>query len=258
MTLRKRLQTDFLPPLVSIISLVAIWQFAVTYLSLPAYLLPSPGEIGDRLYVGLIGGRLWGDILATMTAIAGGYLIGCPLGILAACVLSEFRLMEKAFFPLLVGLQSIPKVALAPIIIVWAGFGLESKVILVALMCFFPVFINTFAGLKSYNTDLADMFKVFGASKWRIFLRIKVPSSLTHVFAGLQISVVLAVLGTVLSEMIAAQRGLGYVIQSSTMTFDIPLMFACAVILAVIGVTLTRLLMLAQYAVVFWERGNSN
>lgn len=250
---------EYLPTVIAVTAIIFLWQFSTSVFDIPAYLIPKPLDIGRSLYFGLATGRLWPDIAATLTGMLGGYLIGCPLGLLAAALLSEFKIWERAFYPLLVALQSIPKVALAPVIIVWFGFGIESKVVLVALMCFFPTFINGFAGLKSYNRDLADMFRAFGAHRWRIFGEVKAPSAIRHVFAGLQISIVLALLGTVLSEMVAARRGLGYVIQSSSTTFDIPMMFACTVILAFIGVTFTRLLLAAQYALIFWERdANAN
>lgn len=250
----RRFTTEVLPPVLTIALILLLWQYGAWMLNLPSYLVPTPLDVGAALNRGLVGGSLWPHIAATVQAMLGGFFLGCPLGIIAASLLAESRMLERCFYPVFVALQSIPKVALAPIIIVWVGFGISSKVILVALMCFFPTFINTFSGLKSYNADLADMFKVFGASRWRTFFRIKLPSATRHIFAGLQISAVMAMLGTVLSEMIAAQRGLGYVIQNSSLTFDIPMMFACAAILAVIGVAVTRGFLVLQRELVFWER----
>lgn len=251
-----RVVQEVWPSLAAFAFLVVVWQYGTIHFDVPSYLIPKPSDIGQSLYKGLVGGMLWPHVWATMKGMFGGFLIGAPLGLLAAALLSEYRIAERAFYPLLVAFQSIPKVALAPVVIVWFGFGLESKVVLVALMCFFPSFINGFSGLRSFNRDLADMFRVFGASRLKIFRRVKLPAALPHMFAGFQISMVLAVLGTVLSEMIAAQRGLGHVIQSSSVNFDMPMMFACTVVLAVIGVSTTRLLMLAQARIVFWERGS--
>lgn len=243
-------------PLVTVIILLIVWQGATTYFQVPKYLIPKPSEIAEALYRGLVGMSLLPHILATLKGMLGGYFLGVPIGLVVAALLSEYRFLEKAFYPILVAFQSIPKVALAPVIIVWFGFGLESKIVLVALMTFFPLFINTFAGLKSYNRDLEDMFKVFGASRWRIFYKVKVPTALSHIFAGLQTTVILAMLGTVISEMISAERGLGFYIQSSMFTFDVPMMFACTIILAVIGVIAMQLVVAARRATIFWDRGS--
>lgn len=241
-------------PLVTIIVILILWQGAATYFEVPRYLVPKPTEIAQSLHKGLSGLQLLPHIIATLKGMLGGYALGCPIGLVVAALLSEYRFLEKAFYPILVAFQSIPKVALAPVIIVWFGFGLESKIVLVALMTFFPLFINTFAGLRSYNRDLEDMFRVFGASRWRIFYKVKLPSAASHIFAGLQTTVILAMLGTVISEMISAEKGLGFFIQASMFTFDVPMMFACTIILAVIGVIAMQLVIAARRATIFWER----
>lgn len=124
-------------PLVTVMILLVVWQLAATYSEVPSYLVPKPTEIASALYRGLFGMQLWPHILATLKGMFGGYFLGCPIGLVVAALLSEYRLIEKAFHPILVAFQSIPKVALAPVVIVWFGFGIESKIVLVALMTFF-------------------------------------------------------------------------------------------------------------------------
>ncbi|MBX3518642.1 MAG: ABC transporter permease [Xanthobacteraceae bacterium] len=244
---------NLLLPIATIAILVLIWHFGIKIFQVPAYLVPPPGAVLEALQRGLIGGTLWPHIVATVTAIISGYLVGCIMALLLSALISEFDVLERAVYPVIVAFQSIPKVALAPILVVWFGFDLGSKVVMVALICFFPCFVNTSIGLKSYNPELIDLYRAMGASRWQIFWRVKVPSAAGHIFAGLQISVVLALLGTVVAELVASRRGLGHVIAAAGLDFDVAMMFACVVILATIGVLASQLIQLIHRRVVFWE-----
>lgn len=249
---RERL-VNILLPLTTVAILIFVWHFGIKLFEVPSYLVPSPAAVLHALQRGLIGGALWPHILATLTAIVTGYLVGCSMALLISALVSEFDVLERAVYPVVVGFQSIPKVALAPILVVWFGFDLGSKVAMVALICFFPCFVNAVIGLKSYSPDLIDLYRAFGASRWQIFWRVKVPSAAGHIFAGLQISVILALLGTVVAELVASRRGLGHVIAAAGLDFDVALMFACVVILATMGVLASQLILFIHRRVVFWE-----
>lgn len=249
---RERL-INMLLPLATVAILILVWHYGIKLFQVPAYLVPSPVAVLEALDRGLIGGSLWPHILATLTAIVSGYLVGCTMALLLSALVSEFELLERAVYPVVVGFQSIPKVALAPILVVWFGFDLGSKVVMVALICFFPCFVNAVIGLKSYNPDLIDLYRAFGASRWQVFWRVKVPSAAGHIFAGLQISVILALLGTVVAELVASRRGLGHVIAAAGLDFDVAMMFACVVILATIGVLASQLILFIHRRIVFWE-----
>jgi NitT/TauT family transport system permease protein len=171
-----------------------------------------------------------------------------------ATAVSEYILVERAFYPLIVAFQSMPKVALAPIIIVWFGFEIESKIVMVALICFFPCFVNAVVGLKSCNPNLIDLYRAFGASRLQILFSVKWPSALSAVFAGLEISIVLALLGAVVAELVASRRGLGHVIEASTVDFNVAMMFACVIILAAIGVIGTQIITWLRRRIAFWDR----
>lgn len=249
---RERL-INVLLPLATVAILILVWHFGIKIFQVPAYLVPSPESVLHALRRGLIGGTLWPHIGATLTAILTGYLVGCTMALLLAALVSEFDLLERAVYPVVVGFQSIPKVALAPILVVWFGFDLGSKVAMVSLICFFPCFVNAIIGLKSYSPELIDLYRAFGASRWQIFWRVKVPSAAGHIFAGLQISVILALLGTVVAELVASRRGLGHVIAAAGLDFDVAMMFACVVILATIGVLASQLILFIHKRIVFWE-----
>jgi NitT/TauT family transport system permease protein len=154
-----------------------------------------------------------------------------------------------------VAFQSMPKVALAPLLLVWFGFDLTSKVVMVALVCFFPMFINTVVGLKSTSPALIDLMNAFSASRLHILVRIKVPSAAGHLFAGLQIAVVMGLIGAVVAEFVSSTRGLGYLISASAGTMDTSVMFAGLVSLAALGVGASALVQMVHRRVVFWERG---
>ena len=160
---------NVLIPTVTAALFILIWQVGVRYLSVPSYLIPTPSAVIVMLWQGLIGGALWPDIGATISAIALGYIVGCALAFVCAGAVSEFPLLDRAFYPLIVAFQSVPKVALAPVIVVWFGFDLNSKIVLIALICFFPCFVNTVIGLKACPPDLIDLYRAFGAKRSQIF-----------------------------------------------------------------------------------------
>ena len=176
--MRNRALNSILLPAATAILFLVVWQVGVRFLSVPAYLIPTPLAVLGMLWTGLAGGNLWPDIGATVSAIAVGYVVGCALAFVAASVVGEFPLLDRALYPLIVAFQSVPKVALAPVIVVWFGFDLGSKVVLIALICFFPCFVNTVIGLKSCPPDLIDLYRAFGASRNQIFWSIKLPSAL--------------------------------------------------------------------------------
>ncbi len=240
-------------PLITAVVLLTLWSLSVRVFEIPDYLIPSPGAVLTTLKAGYIDGQYWPHFLFTLTNTAVGYALGCGLALLLGAIVAESRTFERFFFPYIVALQATPKVAIAPLILVWFGYGMASKVVLIALMTFFPVFINTITGLRQTNPALLDLMRVCSASRMHVFLNVKLPSAAGHLFAGLQISVVLALIGAVVSEFVSSSKGLGYLIQSATINLDVATMFACIFSLIVIGVTSTRLIGLLHQKLVFWE-----
>ena len=230
-----------------------LWDLTVRLFKVPAYLVPSPLSVGGALIEGLAYGTFYPHIVATLYAVVAGYFIGCFLAVLVGALLAEIPLLERALMPYIVALQSMPKVALAPLIIVWFGFGISSKIVLVALICFFPVFINTLVGIRSVNPDIVNLYRAFRASRWTILLNVKLPAAASSIFAGLQISVAMALIGAVVGEFIASKAGLGNLLQASSMTMDVATMFAVVIVLAAIGVIGNQILQYLHRKVVFWE-----
>jgi NitT/TauT family transport system permease protein len=254
MSMREGRLGNILLPLGTTVLFLVIWHHGVSWFDVPSYLIPTPLSVLLALKRGLLDGVLWPHIWATTAALLIGYVVGCASAILLAVLVSESSFLERAFYPLIVAFQSVPKVALAPIIIVWFGFELESKVVMVALICFFPCFVNALVGLKSCNPNLIDLYRAFGASRMQILFSVKLPSATSSIFAGLEISIVMALLGAVMSELVASSRGLGHVIEASSVDFNVAMMFACVIILAAIGVIASQIILAVHRRVAFWDR----
>ncbi|MGE0340988.1 MAG: ABC transporter permease [Xanthobacteraceae bacterium] len=250
--MKKRIGSMIVPT-VAVITFFVLWHYAVTWFQVPSYLLPTPKTVIEAFVDGYSSGRYLPHLLATLTEMVLGYLIGCTIALIMGALVAEWNLLERIVYPFVVALQSVPKVALAPLLIVWFGFGLSSKVVLVALICFFPVFINSTTGFKSSDPNLLRLYRAYKASRKTIFLNVKLPSAAESIFAGLQIAVVLALIGAVVGEFISARAGLGFLIQSSTLNFDVSTMFAAIVSLSIIGVTFTFVLRKLQNLIVHWK-----
>lgn len=248
--------TAFLYPLISLAALVLAWHFAIEIFTIPDYLLPPPASVFSALYHGLISGELWPHIATTLGETLSGYVIGCGLAVLMGALLAESRTFERFFYPLLIGLQAMPKVALGPIILVWFGFGMASKVVLVALVCFFPLFVNTVNGIKRTDPELLDACRAFSASRLYLLLHVKLPAASGEIFSGLQIGVSLALIGAVVGEFLSAQEGLGYLIASASVSMSLATMFSGVLLLAIIGLTGSLIMRTVHRRVVFWEAGS--
>ncbi len=241
------------PPLATLGVVVFAWWAAVRGLHMEAYLLPAPGAVARAIYDGFADGSFWPHIAATVEASAIGFAVGSAIAVALGVALAEQPIFERFLFPLIVALQAMPKVALAPLILVWCGFGLESKVVLIVLICFFPLFVNVVVGIRSADPDLIDLCRASCASRWYIFRNVKLPSAAGNIFAGLQIGASLALIGAVVGEFVSAQRGLGYLIASSMVNMSVATMFAGAILLALIGIAATAAVRWVHARVVFWE-----
>jgi NitT/TauT family transport system permease protein len=246
--------SSILYPIISLVFLLTIWQTSIAFFHIPDFILPAPLAVLQQLKVGYIDGQYWPHFAFTLRSTLTGYFFGCVSAIVVGTMLAESRTFEKFVYPYIIALQSMPKVALAPLIIVWFGYGLLSKVIMVALMCFFPLFVNTVIGIRQADPELLRMMRAFSAPRWLIFFRIKLFAAASHIFAGLQISVVLSLIGAVVSEFIASTKGIGWLIQSSMADFNTAQMFAALFSLVAIGLVGTRLLQFAHDRCVFWDR----
>ncbi len=219
--------------LLSLLMLLLIWQFGTMIFKTPPYLLPSPVDIGFKIV------KDWKLLLlhsgVTTFEIVTGFIISVLIGLPLAILVTYSPMFDKAIYPLIVGSQTIPKVALAPLMLAWLGFGYAPKILITALVAFFPIVINSVVGLRSAPPQMLHLARSMGASSWQIFFRFRLPQALPNIFAGMKLAVVLAVIGAIVAEFVGADAGLGYVIITAGSSFDIPRQFAAIVVLSVIG-----------------------
>jgi NitT/TauT family transport system permease protein len=215
--------------------LLAGWQVAIVALRLPDYLLPGPAAVAAALWQGWVEGALHLHALYTLAATALGFVAGAAAGLVLGALVAELRPLALAIYPLVIATQSMPTVAIAPLLVVYLGVGLGSKIATVGLLCFFPVFVNTVAGLRAAAPALLDLYRAHGASGWRLFRDVKLPGAVDSIMAGVQVAVVLAFVGCIVSEFVAATHGLGYVIRALASDLNVALMFAAIISLGVLG-----------------------
>lgn len=239
-----------------LVGFLAVWEAVVVLGEIPPFIVPAPSAIVVRMYKIVLDGILWSHTLVTLSAILMGLAIGVLTGLLFGAAVALVPTIEILVYPYLVAIQTLPKVAIAPLLIIWFGYGITSKVIITALVAFFPMLVNVMTGFHSADRDQLDMMRAFGASRWKTFIHLRLPNALPMIFAGLEIAVVFAVIGAVVGEFVGAQAGLGYMITVWNFNLDVAGVFTILVILSLIGMSLHGIVKFASRRTVFWiDRG---
>jgi ABC-type nitrate/sulfonate/bicarbonate transport system permease component len=216
--------------------LLVAWQVAVTALEVSDFILPAPLailQVTVRFFPQLVR-HTW----TTTSEILLGFAIGNAVAVLMAVAIVNSRLVERTLYPLIIASQTIPKVAVAPLFLIWFGSGLTPKVVITAIVCFFPTVVNTVQGLRAADERAIDLLRLVAASRRQVFVKLQFPSALPYFFAGLKISVALAVIGAIIGEWVGANSGLGYLIMYSTQTLRTDLMFAALLVVSALGIAL--------------------
>src|SRR5690349_21536227 len=229
-------RAGWIRPIILLVLIIVLWDLAIRVFHIPPYQIPSPADVLKAL---------WGDwphLLAeawpTTYATLWGFALSALFGIPVAMLIAGSRTVESYVYPLLVFSQSIPKIAIAPLLVVWFGFDILPKVISAFLLGFFPVVVSAVQGFKSVDPDMVDLARAMQGSRFQVFRAVNLPHALPAIFSGLKVSITLAVVGAVVGEFVGSNSGIGYVMQRSIGTFDLPTMFAALVILALLGVIL--------------------
>lgn len=238
-------------PVALLLACLAAWWVITATKLVAAYLVPSPARtlkvMGDK--PGYIGHHAWVTTYETLL----GFVIATVVGVLAAVVMVYSSSIEKTLYPVLLFAQVIPKVAIAPLLVVWFGFGLAPKVVVAVLIAFFPVVISMVTGLKAVDPEMIQLSATMGAGPLRTFAKIRFPASLPYLFSGLKVAVTLAVTGAVVGEFVGANEGLGYVIQQANGNLDTPMLFAGLLVMSLIGVVLFVLVEFAEKLLLPWH-----
>jgi NitT/TauT family transport system permease protein len=248
---KQTLNSKWLRPLLLIVILVAAWDLTIRIFKIPPYLVPTPAAIFQQISAQWP--MLLQESVPTLNATLGGFALSVAIGVPIAMLVAYSPLVESYLYPLVVFSQSIPKVAIAPLFVVWFGFGLFPRILVAFLLGFFPVVVSTVMGFKSVERDLIDLARSMGSPPLKMFYKILLPHALPAIFSSMKVSITLAVVGAVVGEFVGANSGLGYVLQRANGNFDQPLIFSALVVLSVIGSLLFIVLDVLERFAVPWH-----
>lgn len=249
---RLRAVVGFLLPLATLALLVVAWELATRLFDWPVWLVPGP----DDVWQALVDNRslLPRHFRVTLVETLGGFALAIAVGVPLAVAIASSRFLERTIYPLLLGLNAVPKIAIAPILVLWMGFGYGPKIVVTFLLCLFPIVISTATGLKATPPELVELVRSLGASPAEVFRRVRFPWALPHIFVGLKVAISLAVIGAVIGEFVGAEAGLGHVIIASGSNVDTSLAFGAMVLLGVLSIALFYALVGLERILVPWAR----
>lgn len=238
-------------PLIVFALLFALWEFAVHLTGIKEYLLPPPSKVWSEFlkrYPTVMDGAL-----ITTQEIIAGYLLAVVVSIPLALSVAYSRFIETAIYPVVVFLQIIPKIAIAPLFIIWFGFGFTPKLLLVFLLSFFPIVVASIAGFKSVDPEIMDFARTTGAGGWKMFFKIRLPQALPDIFTGLKVGAALSATAAVVAEFVASDRGLGYLLLQYNGNLETPMVFAIIVLLSLIGLTVYYVVEIVERIAIPWH-----
>jgi NitT/TauT family transport system permease protein len=237
----------------SILIAIVLWQLVVVVFKLPAFILPHPKQVGERLILALQTGQLMRHLLVTLFEVVLGLLTGSMLAILIGYMLAKSPVVERLISPYLVASQSIPIVAIAPLLVIWFGPGLFSKVLICTLIVFFPVLINTVVGLREVPQELHDLMHTLHASNWQVIRHLEIPAALPIFLGGLRVGATLSVIGAIVGELVGSDRGLGFLINVGRGQYDTALVFVGVLTLIFMASGLYGIVLLIESRVLAWQ-----
>jgi NitT/TauT family transport system permease protein len=246
---RLRSTAESLAAPVLTVAILLLWQFGVEIAGISEFVLPTPWSIVRRIFVDYR--LLLTSSLVTALEVIAGFALATVIGVVTAFAIFYSRLFERAVYPILVALQTIPKVALAPLLVLYLGYDFAPKCFLAFLLGYFPIVIATVVGLQALETEMVSLARSMGANELQIFCKIRLPAALPSIFGGLKVGISLAVIGAIIGEYVAAERGLGYLQLQASSQFDTTLSFAAVAVIALLGVLLFAAVEFTERRVVF-------
>lgn len=238
-------------PAVTLVLLLVLWELADLVFDFNRLIMPSPSEIGDALFK--YRERLLRETGITMLESVLGFFLGCGIAYILAICFVRSQTVKQAIYPYAIALKSTPLIAIAPLLVLWFGNGMFSKVVMSALVAFFPVLVNSVRGLTAIDAEALDLMRSLSASWWQILYKIRIPNSMGYLFSSLKIASSLAVVGAVIGEFTGASGGIGHLINTSSYNFNTPLMFAGIIMISVGGILFFGIVAFLEQKIVFWE-----
>lgn len=244
---------EVLPPILLIAALIICWEVASIAFKVPEFLLPKPSRIAEVIV--LRHAVLWKNLLITLEEVLLGLVVGFLGGFGLALIMFFSPVMRRTLNPIVVISQTIPVIALGPILVIWLGYNIMPKIIIVALIVFFPITVNTFDGLVSCDQDLITLLKSMGASRWQIFTKVQLPNALPFVTSASKVAITFSVIGAVTAEWIGSDKGLGAYILQSNARIRTPEMFAAILVTALMGIIMFFIAQIAENMIIPWQKG---
>ena len=235
-----------------ILALVLAWQFICQYGQVPKWLIPSPAAILQAIWDNRV--QLVGHVEATLLSTLGGFALALLLGVPLAVAITSSRIARNVLYPIFLVFQSVPKIALAPLILLWVGYGLSSKVAVSAVTAFFPIVVNMAAGINAIGEEMLQLTRAYNPTGWRVFWKVKLPFAMPYLFSGMTVAMTLAVIGAVVGEFVGADSGLGFIILTASSTMNTPLVFSAMLLLSVMGILLFFAIALVERLLCPWYR----
>lgn len=242
-----------LTPLLALALVLFGWQMVVLLEVYPAFIIPAPAAVLEKAVTVVGDGRLWLHASTTLAAVLSGLVVGVLAALVLGYAIAKSSLLDAVLSPLVVALQSTPVVAYAPLLIIWFGSGLTSKIVTGALIVFFPMLINTVVGIRGVPSDLRDLMRAMQATRWQTFIKLEVPAAMPVLLSGLKISATLAVIGAVVGEFVSANAGLGFLINLARSQYDTPLVIVAVLALTVMARLLYGLASLVERRALAWQ-----
>ena len=228
------------------------WELAVRVFDVPKIVVPAPSSVAVALWQTTLSGDMAAHFGVTFYETMAGFVLGSLFGLATGALVGQFPLLERTLYPYIVAFQTLPKVAVAPIIVIWFGYGVTSKIVITATIAFFPLLANTIVGLRAVPQEQVELMVAFTATRWQVFRKARIPQALPYIFVGLDVAVVLSVIGAIVGEFVGSQSGLGYLILQKEFNMDMSGVFAILIVLSAMGIGLHMLVNAVQRRVVFW------
>jgi len=252
--LRERPEWLFVPLLFIVVT--GLWEWAFKVFEVPIYVAPAPSNVGRALWAGLSSGMFIDNGLYTLRSALTGFICAAIAALVIGSLIAQSAFIEKILYPYPIAIQTTPKVAIAPLFIIWFGFGMASKAIMAGVVAFFPILVNVIAGLRSTDRQRIELMRSMRASRWQIFTMVRLPSAAPMIFAGFQIAIIFSVLGAIVGEFVGSRKGLGNLILQMNTNLDTAGVFAALVCLSAMGITLHLIMKWIQRRVLFWAEEN--
>ena len=227
---------QWLPAAVIIAAVIGIWEGLVAFNDIPHWKLPAPSAVGEELWVsrGMLAEHTW----VTLKEVLVGFAIALGAGVVLAGLINLSRTLQLVIYPSVIASATIPWIAVAPLLLIWVGYGMQHKVIVVALISFFPIVVNTVDGLRSSDPDMINLLRTLGANRWQVFTKVQIPTSLPSLFSGIKIAITVSVIGAVVGEWVGSSEGLGYLALRSKSQFLTERVYAAIFLLSLMGIVL--------------------